>query len=283
VPLAYIPGAASANPLAAIDNPMPRPKPAAIGGAKPAPVQVAAVGNDLTLPAAAPVAAPGVGSLTAMSIANRIAGATGLLSRKPAPKQQQVAETVEAPRAAAQPARANPLFAVANRIAVAALPADRENPRTIAVTGSTVRADFSGKLPETYFTDRIAVRDRIALAYASSDISIAPARLQAATPMPRARSATPQARRHQLVVAAPPALTTVELDAAGWHFATIAEPMASARVGVVAPRARDLENLVTPARAMPFGFGSDPAYGCVSGRFAGYPVMFIRTIDLASR
>lgn len=295
-PLAYVPPAQSANPLAAnplatnplatIDSPMPRPRPAAIGGPKPVPVQVAAVGADITLPAAAPVAAPSVGNVAAISIANRIAGASGLLSRKP-PQPQQIAEPAPAPpaaTAAAAPVRQNPLFAVANRIATAAMPAaDRGNPRILGVTGSTVRADSAGKLPEDYFTDRIAVRDRIALAYASSDISIAPARLRdAAAPQPRTRSAAPSAATRQPRSPAE-ALLTVKLDAAGWRAAMLAQPIDSARIGVVAPRLDESSSLLAaPARAMPFGFGSDPTYGCAAGRFAGYPVMFIRTIDVAA-
>ncbi len=288
-PLAFAPAATSANPLAApvaaplaaVSSPMPRPKPAAIGGPKPAPVQIAAVGADITLPAAAPVAAPSVGNATAMSIANRIAGATGLLARKPA---QQIAATEPAAPAPAAASKPNPLFAVANRIAVAAAPAsERSNPRLVGVTGSTVRADFSGKLPESYFAERVAVRDRIALAYASSDISIAPARLTEAAPVPRSRAAAPAAAavRHRQSAEA---LVTAKLDEAGWRAVLQPIPAASAGDAVFAPRPEESASLLlVPARAMPFGFGTDPAYGCVSGRFAGYPVMFIRTIDLAGR
>jgi hypothetical protein len=314
--LSYAP-AASPNPLVAVtaaapDSPLPRAKPAAIGGPRTDPyarLQIASIGGDVTLPPATPLTESAVRQAAGISIASRIAVASNTIRKAalpavepvvPAPRPEvQTVKTVAiaapapapaAPVAVAAPAPApiaakpNPLFAIANRIAVSTSAPAAGNPRVLGVTGSTTaRADFSGlgKLPQNYFSERTAVRERIALAYASQDMPLGASTRPATTARQpaRTRSVTGTAPRPR---SAGEALVTAKLDAAGWRVAM--QPRSSlADQTAIAPNAEQMTELLSaPSTALPFGFYGDPAYGTRLNRFSGYPVMFIRTIDLSS-
>lgn len=257
-------------PSAAI--PVPRPKP----GMPAAGVQVAAADVSSETAASSRAMAP------QPALRRSAQGGIGIASRIASAYAEVAPARTTTPAANAAPTRTANALGLASRIATAnaaVQPVGRPNAADVT---ASIGAASGGKLPEN-FAEQAHQRlsERTALAYASPNLLMASTRTHASA------AVMPVALNRSIALAAPrppvrnARLVTVKLDRKGWQDACRPE---RARGDALAAEERapsaEVEPalLAAPGDALPFGFGADPSYGTKADRFAGSPVMLIRTV-----